>query len=358
MKDTKIIGNGQLVSILFLCRVFQVLVLIPRHTAKANGSAIVFATFIYMAIAVLIIILCQMLFKKCGNDNLFVCAQKQGKAFGTIISSIYFLFFVFFGASTMANFEYFLTTAVYPYQSSLMINILLIICTAYVVFMGPEAFGRMSVLITVLFIFVLAIVVVTSIPYMDMLFLHSPFAKGYGEVLTAVWTGFVASNELVLIYFYGPMAGKKFLKAGVIWAILTAAILATISFATLTVLGYFGATQQYPIYALFSQAGLTVFERLEAFYMTVWIFIGIVKSSVYLYAASQTLTFISFKLDKKKSVIIVSVLMAGVSILFSKNSIIFSFLFEIAYTGIPLITCSLLIPLLLLFKCRKKEKVQ
>ena len=137
------------------------------------------------------------------------------------------------------------------------------------------------------------------IPRYDLSNWVSPLFDGLEPVWKAAWGSMTRSTELAAVLLLVPMV-KGNLKTGVLWwQVLTLVAFELIGLGTLLALGEYAGTRLFPAYTLSTIAEFSIFQRMDALHMAVWVFLAVLKTALYLYLSALCLRRILPQRQKK-----------------------------------------------------------
>lgn len=355
MMSEKIIDGGQMVSVLFLGRVFSILLYSPVGGTHQNGTAIMLGSLLGFGLQVLVVLLCQELYNRCQCSNILGAALEQGRVQGIATAGLFWLALGYYAVYSIANFEYFLTSAAYPRQSTPMIILAFTLCAGYAAYAGLEAFGRMAVILAVGFALVLGLIFLTLLPDIDWVNLRSPFDEGVKGITGAAGFSLASGSEILALFLVAPLTGKHFTRSGVMYLLCSFLCISLLTFFCTATLGYSALTQRFPVYTMFTVAQFSIFDRMDGVYVCLWVLVAIIKTALYLYTAAACLTVVVPRLTQKRAVVLCSVLFAVAAIVLSSNLPLLDASRSFYLSGAPLVVCCLVVPLWLLVSGKGRE---
>jgi len=277
------IDGRQMLCLLVVGRVFSVMVYSPGKTA-VDGTVTLAAQLPALAVELLLLVPWFRASKRLGRSDLphVLCAKSP--AAGRLCAAVCLGFCLFLAVHSLTVQTDFLTGTIYHTAGRGGILLALWAGTVYGVWLGPEAFARLSMGVFVLLALVLAGLAVQVLPQIDLLNLHHPLVGGGISLLQGTLTSVGRCAETGTALLLLPQVrkdGSRWARRSVLfWTGATAAV----AFLTQTVLGNFAALRAYPVYSLALAAGETaVFGRMDALLLAVWVFLAVVRGSLYLW---------------------------------------------------------------------------
>ncbi|MBC8545547.1 GerAB/ArcD/ProY family transporter [Clostridiaceae bacterium NSJ-31] len=361
MTRNTIISSKQVVLLLVLFRVFDLLTFVPQIGGRQNGATVMLALpFSYLLLA-LILVPALLLLRGRREGNVVDCALALNPAAGKVLAALLFLFSVFAAADTVSNFEFLLTSAIYPETPSLFFVLTFTAVCLYGAFLGLEPVARVNTFVFVLFVGALVFISASVLPKSDFVYLKNPLQGGlsavWGHALSAAFSNF----DAVLFLLFAPNFKGSLSKCFWGWALLTVAMVEYLVMLLTVGLGDFAASQMFPFYSLAAFADLSIFQRLDSLHITLWTFIAFVKVSVYLYFASQCLGYLVPRRLKKTRLAATGILTAAGALVISSDLRFLTAVQKAMATGIPVAVLAVLIPFVLLLWsliARRKERAR
>ena len=348
MEQKKIIGWGQLLLLLFMCRVFTLMTFVPLIAEGRSLTTQLIAAAISTVIQAVILIPIVVL-----HRGVTEAAIEKNKAAGIFFAILYFVFFLFYTVNSLLHFQNFLGARFFPTaESSLWIGTLLIVCV-YCGCLGIEALGRSAVLLFWLFIISLAVMGISSAKDFDTANLS--FSMKYSkDLFSAVLDDLARNGEICAAAFLAKHVEKKF-RCGV-YGLLAAKLIvvSVISVLIAAVLGDFASLTDYPFLTVGTFGGTGFVQRGDSLYLIVWTVTAVINIALFLHIAGGLIGEIFPK--AKFRTLISAVLVFAVSLFFTMTGRKFSGIYEIICSGYAVIFLAGIIPLIVLLVHRKGAK--
>lgn len=349
MERKRMIGWGQFLLLLFMCRVFTLMTFVPliaqgrSLTVQLEAAAI--STLIQ---AVMIIPVIKL--KKSVTET----ALEENRAFGICAAALYFLFFVFYSVNSLLHFQDFLNSRFFPTaESSVWIAVLLLVCV-YCGCLGIEALGRSAVLLFWLFAVSLAVMAISSAKNFDTANL-SFSVKYSSELFSAVMDDLARNGEICAAAF---LAGhvKEDLRRGVYGLIISKFLISIcVSVLIAAVLGDFAQFTDYPFLTVGTFDGIGggngFIQRGDALYLIVWTVTAVINIALFLHISAGLIGEV-FPKAKFRTLISAAIIFAA-SLFFTLTNGKFSEIRNIICSGWSVIILTGIIPLII-FAVRKK----
>lgn len=341
----KKISVWQFVLLLYICRMFSAMTYTPAMGVGSGGVSILIAWVISLAVGILVLLPALWLRSMDQGKNAVMLSMDVWKRAGVLVALLYCAFTIMTAVSTFAHFEFFMTNAVFPQSSTLFFVITMWIACVYAACMGLESIARTGVIIFAGFLISFAFIAFASLSQVDMLNLKLPL-EGLGkEIGFSVYEQFSRNAEFVVVLLLLPHI-KGNLKKGIIALSCMITVTAEIiAFLILTVLGDYSATQTIPYYTLSSVAEFSIFQRLDALHMTIWVAIALVKIALYLFLSMECIRMLLPEQRKKWGTIGCSILLFFLILPFCYSKQAFDGLYMVFSSGIPSLLLVVILPL-------------
>ncbi len=346
--EKRIISWGQLLLLLFMCRVFTLMTFVPF--VQGDISVQMIGTAISSAIQAIILIPVVLL-KNSATDVLL----KKYRPLGITAAILYLLFFLLYTVNGLLHFQNFLSARFFPTaDSSIWIGIILVICV-YCGCLGIEALGRSAVVVFWLFVAAVAAMIFSSVQGFDTTNLYlSPVTPK--NLVSAILDDLSRNGEIVALAFlakhvrekhrcgtYGLLAAKLFLVEGAMLLICA-------------VLGDFANLTNYPFLSLGTFGGARFLQRSDSLYLIVWTITAVLNISLFLHLSSGLMEEVFPKMKFRTSV--AAVLVFGTVLGFTLTGLDFDPVYKILCSGysVVFLTGSLPLTALILNKRKTGEK--
>ncbi len=351
------IDMRQLVALLFLSRVFSVLTLSPKQENTVENGAALLGIALSGIVCLILVLLYQKLLSLYPGDNILDCCYRMHPLFGKFCALGFYLLCVSITISTVGEFQYFLSSAIYPYVSRLLLIPLFLLAVLYSAYMGLEAFSRLSLALGVVVLLSTLLVIVSLSKDLSFVFLLPPLRHGWKPVLQVAFQGVSLNLELVPFLLLVPMVRGKVYRGGIWFVALSVGYYLIMIFYSSLTMGDYALSQVFPIYTMMASAQVVLIQRLDSLHMALWVFIAFIKCSLYLYLSAYCASrlFQGKHRGKLLGASVVAVL-AG-SLWVSGDLAALMWLHEAFVDGIPFLLAGVGIPVvLLLFLSHKKKK--
>lgn len=291
-KEKHYIGWGQLLLLLFMCRVFTLMTFVPF--ARDGEGLTLRLTAAAVSTAVQAVLLIPVVALKKSSTEVIL---QKNKPCGIIAAALYLLFFLFVTANSLVHFQSFLSARFFPYADSLLwIGVMLIVCV-YCAFLGTEALGRSAVLLFWIFVISLAAMAISSAKEAESANLYFE-PLNTGEIFSAVLDDLSRSGEICAAVFLAGRVrpaeqdgsaekGRCGLRCGIYGLLASKLVLAeTVMLMIAAVLGDFAVLSDYPFLALGTFGGERFIQRADSLYLVVWTITAVLNVSLFLHIAA------------------------------------------------------------------------
>ncbi len=351
----------QLVLLLFLSRAFVILTYVPGIGSSVSGAAVLVGNIIGYAVVMLCFLPVIVTAKKYPERSLMMNLETAWGGVGTFVGILYYLFVVLLASNTLAHFQFFMVNAVFTEANVWAILLPITAVAAYAAYTGIEGIARAGFPIAVGFTIALLFILCSSVPNLQTENIKFPVEGGMGEIALSAYGVVANTMEIPLAYLLLPYCKEK-IKRGMVGLVIGLLLLTeAVTFFIVAVLGDFAASQTFPFYALASMSELSVFQRLDALHMGIWVFVAFLKLSLLIFSATEILRFIAPKGKNTGcfrqgclAVTAVSVLGAAVPACYDIGWM--RTLYRMLYSGIPIAVAGILIPIAVLWSMERRKK--
>lgn len=353
----------QLVLLLFLSRAFVILTYVPGIGNSVSGASILFGNIIGYAVVLLFFVPLIVMAKKYPERSLVMNLSYAFCRLGPFISVIYYLFIVLLASNTLAHFQFFMVNAVFTEANVWVIILPMMAVAVYAAHIGIEGISRSGFLVTIGFTIAFLFILFSSIPNVEMVNVKLPVDGRMREIALSAYMVVSNTVEVLLFYLLLPYCNRK-IKSGVFGLVISLTVLTElVTFFIVSVLGDFAASQTFPFYALASLSELSIFQRLDALHMGIWVFVAFIKLSLLIFLGTEILKFItpnnkSGEPYHRISLLITAVLILGFAVPACYYIEWLRILYRILYSGIPVILLGVIVPIIVLWRLRILKKKQ
>lgn len=308
--EVKKISGIQFMTILFFTIIATAILFVPSITAqKARQSAWLASSILPLGIGVITL---YMVIKLAGFYPGQSLAQYSesifGKILGKLVAMLYTGFFLFGNILIIREFAEFLAVEFLPGTPVLVLATIEVASAAYVVMKGPEVFCRMAQFILPLYLLTFIVLILFAIPDMSLERIRPFFEGGVwpileGSLTPASWYGEIVVATVLIPHLNKP---KEAMLKGTLALVGVMFVLTINTVATLSVFGPdFTGLMMFPFLSLVKNIKISeVLQRLDVFFMGIWITGMILKVTVFYFVSYQGVTQV-FK-EKGKKIILIS----------------------------------------------------
>lgn len=314
----------QLILLVFLSRIIVAITYLPVLTAPPANQDAWLSVVLMVPIELLLSGPVYLLAKRFPDQTIIQYSQTIAGKAGKLIGILYIWLFIHITAINLSFFCEFYTTYM-PETPFLFFAISLIIFTAYAAYSGIEVVGRISEIVSPIFMISIMVIVILLAKDMDLKALAPVMEKGlfpslHGGLYVSTLTIEIVGIAMLLPYLNDQQKAKKvfiysFLLISVFFLLIT-----------ITILSFCGAqlakSLTFPFFNTVRQINVADFlERLDSINLAIWTIVLYVKIAFYYYlTAFGTAQLLNLK-DYKPLVLPVGSIIIPLTILISPNVI-------------------------------------
>lgn len=350
----KKISYGQMIMILFLCRVFKSMTYNPF--TNANAVTIMITVLISTLIQAVMILPIIWLYVKHPGESVCDLAFMKSKTLGYIVSVLYSLYFLTIALRTVRSFTYFMAQMFPSHKNLIFIAISITIVAGYCAFLGVEAIGRGSTIVFAGFVIMLLLMIINTsgrIDFTNLNMISTDSASGLRELIIHE---IGLNSELSAIALLLPKVKKSLPNGAYILLGLKLVAIELIVFLCSGILGDYVNSVPFPFFAVGAYSKTQFIERFDPIYMVEWTLCAVVSISIFITLAGETRKNVFFRLKSGWLKIILTLFMVALLLLPSSltpNSLD-SFFDDYLGTPIMLIMVTI-IPLIIALISNKKQ---
>lgn len=276
MPHKTLINGEQLTIAVYLCLVCDSLIRPIAGGASIEAYGRIFGAFIC---ATLVFVIFKIFLKKCRQEEF--TAMLAGKSKGSSVVLVLLAACFLFGAarSVQQSETFYRYAGGQSLPLTLFLVILLGICL-YSAKAGLESLLRTGVILSVFLVGSLLLIVVANAPQMRLQNLQIP-NQPIQSILKSCMAGFNLTPELLLIAVFGHSCRQQ-KTVGMLAKILMLVVFSDLLFTIVSelILGQFEALQVQPIHTLARLGGISVFRRLDAVHVSIWLLIAVFRTAI------------------------------------------------------------------------------
>ncbi len=287
-------GLAEMVVLLAMSNMARIFMTYPRSLVEVAGPAAWLTPLPGLALALLGVYFFWLLLKPHPDKTIVEITESAlGPVIGTFINVIYVIFFLAVGITFSRIFSEAMLVSILPRTPISVVNTGFIVTAMLGSYLGVEALARSARLTYPFVLGGIIILLVSLYPFYDMSFLFPILGKGPYQVFVqgGLATG-VVSEVLIAAVIVHCFASRDIFPAAVSRAMLMGfTYLFILELAMIMDVNWRASTENtLPFYQLTRDIYLgRFFQRVEAIFVIIWGFIGMLKISITLYAASAGL---------------------------------------------------------------------
>ncbi|MCL2014091.1 MAG: GerAB/ArcD/ProY family transporter [Oscillospiraceae bacterium] len=298
----------QLAVLLFCCRMLSSLFGARGLEDFAYGDSLKIH-IVSMLLQALLLIPAFALNKKYSDDGITASAFRfTGKAGGTVIGAVYYVYIIFFACVALTRFGNYMISTVYPDTPFLLITGCMVLVCAYAARFGIEAIGRISLFAALLLTVEIIAVFFLLAGRFETVWLYSSVAgTGVGNMWFEALIQTAENSDLVLILLLLPQTrsvpdskeyeGENKIKKGtargkgkvLFYLVAALTCMEAFNFLARVVFGNFAGSLPFPTFLLETFSHMTVFKNINIVHALPWTFIVFVKITIYITGANNIL---------------------------------------------------------------------
>ncbi|MBC3515718.1 GerAB/ArcD/ProY family transporter [Neobittarella massiliensis] len=333
------ISQNQLVLLLFLSNLFSYLTYYTPKGAKVGfGSSIV--GLVLGNLAALGIGMLYFAIRGRLGHNLGEFLLEQNRVVGIVFSWLAAVFLGLAAVHSVCGFTSFIHRQIYTQTNYLVFLLPFLGVALFGLLVGIESLARTGTLIFALTAVSLAIVLLGTLPNIDPPSLYSYSSVNLGDTATAFWGALRGNIDLLVALLLMQHQEKKSSRVFKKYFFLSTGTAVGLSLLVHLALGPYAATRNYPFYALAVFSDLSVLQRLDSFYLVVWVMVSFVRVVLLLTAMASVLqTAVPQRAYKKTAIVFLAVVTAAAIIGCSSQRIydLISLLFKSGYPSLLLV---------------------
>ncbi len=349
------ISSAQAIVLLFVCRMFYTVTYSPG-AEEIQSSAIILGDVIAVFVTAIILIPLFILMRKGAVIDIIHASSSIAPTFGMIVSIYYLLLLALEQINTVTHFTVFITNAVFPDISAILIIITFVLACMYGAYQGIEGIARAAGIIFVIFIVSILFIVTAAIPNTNWLNLRPLVGDYQRQVISSILDNVSLNIEFVMFLLLFPKVKGSFNRISFWYLTWSEIALLIVGTTTVLVLGEYLTKQVFPFYSIASIIESNVIQRLDAVHMALWVLVSYIKAAVYFYLLNDLAARLLKKQVRKLPLWAFAALVVIGSYLITQNYKSSATVIEkVLGTTIPMLIAVLVIPVILLIAGKGKK---
>jgi len=305
----------QIFVVMLLSRLFITLTDIPPIIGSMEVTDYLFRVLFFILLVFISAIPVYLTVKNDTNANILDRCVCISPIFGKVVAFIYGITFIYVIIATMARFDMFATSIIFPKTNFTGFLVIIILACMFAAILGIESISRSSTFIFVVFLVSFLAVVFSVYKKVDFLNFSPIFYNGAGSTIKAAFISMPRTFELAAVLMLMSKIKGNIKKGMTFWIIGMGLFQTVIIFLMVGVMGDYMKTQLIPAYTLSVVAEYGFLQRMDVLLTSTWILCVYIKVSVMIYLFKDCMkTLISDKYDNLY--IIVSSIIVSVITLF------------------------------------------
>lgn len=346
------ISSQQAFSLLLISRLLSTITFMPilNNNAKISDYIVSMALG---SISVFIFSIPIIVFIKRGrgiNDITYRISERVNK----FIMFAYALFFLIFVFSTLVRMNLFVSAVVFPQKSTAVFMVLSIAAACYAATHGLEALGRAGTISLFLLIISFLLILFSLRERVDINNLSPVFYDGATPVLKIIWSIVIRTFEPAIMLFILPRISRNALKSYLIWILSFSVIATIIIFFLMTSLGDAALLQLFPVHSMAVLSQVSVFERMDALLIGMWILSAFIKISFLIFLISELLAQCFERINKNTITVLLGIIIASAVLIESLSVTFFKITTSMVFGSVIFLIFIVMIPAIFVFKGAKK----
>lgn len=353
------ISSWQLVFLLYLSRIFTALMYVPSAGGISSSNIIFFGMMFSVVIQGIILIPAIYVFKKTKTKDILTCSYKVlNNAGGILVSTIFFIFMMFITLIFLLEFNIFMSNEIFSNAKIISFIIPIMTVSVYIANNKIQGLARMSSIIFIAFIISFLFIVIGSLDKIELLNIKPSIDSSISDFFTIALDGIGKNMELVALLLMIPYLNTNPKKTIFRYLILVLVIVEILAFLNMSVLGDFAGKQLFPFYSVATISQISIFQRLDALHMAIWVTLSVIKISLYLFLSNKCLCNIIPKKYDKIGLLISGIIITILGLFLGNNVKILTSLYKIISSGALVIIPVLILPTILLIIYQIKKGVR
>lgn len=341
MEKTKV-STPQFFSLLYLSVLSSIFMYISSPGITISETDSLLRPMVFIGVSIISALPVFFIYKKFTKDetlNEKIYKSKFYKVIAVIYSAVYLLGIV----RTVARFDLFASSELFPGAEMTLFIIGLIVVCAAISLLGLGSLARAGVIFTFIVISATAFVMLSLWDEVSVLNFTPLFQDGVVQFLGDSVLFSLQASEIGVLLTVLPQIKGNVKKGFVWWAALSGLTFIAVLFFVVGTLGAFADTQLFPTYTAVTLAKFGLLERMDALETAIWILCVVEKIGLYFFVVTKNLKLVFPRVSNKVLCFAQAVITSGVIAFISDDLERFSF---ISYT--PVVVGIYVVPVIML----------
>ncbi len=357
MEKSKI-SAYQAFSLLFLCRMFDVITYSPIANNNTEGTLSLITGAISLFCTVIIAIPIVVFYSKYSTKDMDIIdsLSAHNMILGQVCYWIFFISITLTITFSVILFSDFLLNTIESFSKTFVI-ITILTATIYAASLNIEGISRASSIIMLFFIISIALIIFACMDAINPVNIKPVIDISIHTILHSILGTVTRNIELLGLILLFPKIKNKFKKTTFLFITISGLVGLLIWWISVLILGDYIYTQVYPFLTVSSilEIGNSI-QRLDGLYSTIWIVVAFVKITFYLVLLKNHFNKILPVKHQKHTMFFVCATIVTALVAFSTQAVFKDFLHYPLFTGIPIITSVFFIPLIAITVYKYKSK--
>ncbi len=349
------ISAPQLFIMLLISRMFSIFTYKPLRFNIGFGTATA-AIIVSAIINILIFVPALMLVKRFNGRNIVDSAGLVHNNGAKIYSFLILITCIFLCTETLAQFEIFMASTIYITWAPVFFIVPTVLICAYLCRLGVESLARLSGYVFGGLILSIVAIIIAAVGKINTVWIEPAAFDDFKGFWEYVADNVFHTTEIIPFLFLASYSKGNLKKGTIFFSVSIAALFEVVSFLVISTLGNYRETVLFPFYTVSAMGQTTLSERFNAAFITLWVFMAVIKVCVYLFVSAKALRQIrNFKNDTIPLLIISAIIIIA-SLFVTEQISYVNVMYSIIVTGVPVILLGVAYPLLLLVSRRNRER--
>lgn len=348
MANIEKISTQQFFILLFLSRLFITLTDIPPLMGGMEATDYLVSVPIYGLFLFISAIPTFFMAKSNTNSNILDRCSCISPVFGKISAFMYVAIFLYGIVLTMARFDMFATSIIFPKTNFKGFLIVIILACMLAAVLGIESIARGSVFVFVAFLGTFFTVVLTITKKIDFLNFSPIFYSGAGTTIKSAFVSVPRTIEIAVVLMSMQHLKGNTRKGMAYWIIGLNVFQAVLLFYMIGVTGGYLKSQLFPAYTLAVVAEFGFLQNVDVFLTSTWILCVFLKISIFLYMIKDCMKVLISKKYSNLYIFISTIIVSVITFCLNPEAYSINHLIKPIVPFILYSICAIIIPCIVL----------
>lgn len=355
MTSIKKISHLQLAVLLITSRLFSEAVNFPLVNTEYGMQRFAVILTAY-SILFLQYIPLMYLTKKYSGESASGIISDRSRVLGWIYAVLITVAVLTASISSMCRMRFYASSTIFGQAPPVLLIVLILLACGFAAWKGIQGTARSGVIFAGVFVAFLILIAVSVWQLCDLKWLYPAFIEDTDEFVKQVLEQIGSNSEIIFFAVLSEHVTEKSHRT-ILWYVPAVMIILELMFLLeMLVLGPFLGSASFPFFTVSALSNIVLFQRLDGIDVAVWTLMCIIKITLALLCIRTVFSRLAVEKTGMITAFSGLVIIAAVSIGMGSNTSFVEWITKILTSGIPMIICGIIFPIIALIMAKKVKK--